>query len=490
VGCGDYSRRIHGAAATLPSIENPISARPRSMTREGEAESHHSTVFARIRRNIGWLAGSTGFSAVTSITYVALAARTLGPRNFGSYILILTYAQLIGNLVQFQSWNAVIRYGAVHLEQKEEPALERLFGYTAMLEWASALVGALIAVTFVPIVGPYLHWSAVETGYATWFGAALLLTTGGTAMGILRLCDRFDLLVYSDGVGPLTRIVGAIAGWAIGGSVAWFLAVWAISALFQLIAQWTAALSLGHRLSLGLSALRRALAENPRIWPYMVKTNLSGSLTLFWLQCGTLTVGWVSGPIEAGGFRMAHRFAQAIMKPVEMLTKALFPELARLVAARNHSTLKNVLLRVSGIAACFAALTVVIAGLGGTQILHLIAGRKFEFAQPFFFLLAIASAIDLVGFALEPFHNAHGRAGRVLRSKLVAVFVYAALLAALLPTIGAKGAAFAAIGASLTIFVQLAISGAQILRKSGSEPEGDEAAATAALEATPDERLD
>jgi hypothetical protein len=38
------------------------------MTGEGEAESHHSTVFARIRRNIGWLAGSTGFSAVTSIT--------------------------------------------------------------------------------------------------------------------------------------------------------------------------------------------------------------------------------------------------------------------------------------------------------------------------------------------------------------------------------------------------------------------------------------
>jgi O-antigen/teichoic acid export membrane protein len=425
---------------------------------------------------LGWLAGSTGFSAVTSIVSVALAARTLGPPGFGSYALILTFAQLVGNLVQFQSWNAVIRYGAGHLARGEHPPLARLFGFTAMLDWASAIVGIAIVVISVPLVGPYLHWSAAEYRYATWFGAALLLTTGATPTGILRLFDRFDLLVYSDGFGPLIRVVGAVVGWAIGGSVAWFLAVWAVSAIVQLLAQWVAALSLRHGIALNPSALRTAASENRRIWSFMLKTNLSSSIGLFWLQCGTLTVGWFAGPVGAGGFRIAHRFAQAITKPIDMIARALFPEFARLVASRDHLTLRNVLLRISAVAAAFAAAVVLITGVGGTEILHLIVGRRFEFAQPFFFLLAIASAIDLAGFALEPFHNAQGRAGIVLRSRLVAIVVYGALLALLLPTVGAKGAAYASIGASLTICIQLAISAAQILR--GAEEKSDDRRAT------------
>ena len=450
----------------------------------------YSRVFARIGRNLGWLAGSTGFSAVTSIAYVALAARTLGPRGFGSYALILTYAQLIGNLVQFQSWNAVIRYGAAHLARNDEAPLARLFGFTTTLDWASALVGIVLAIAFVPVIGPYLHWSPIEAGYATWFGAALLLTTGATATGILRLYDRFDLLVYSDGVGPVIRILGALAGWMAGAGVGWFLGVFAVSAILQLIAQWIAALSLGQRLTLGLKALRAAAEENRRIWTFMLKTNLSSSIGQFWLQCGTLTVGWVAGPVDAGGFRLAHRFAQAITKPIDMTTKALFPELARLVASSDHATARSVLLRISAVAAIFAVLIVLATGFGGAGILHLIAGKRFVFAQPFFFLLTISSAIDLAGFALVPFHNAHGRAGRVLRSRLVAVLVYAALLALLLPAIGAKGAAYAAIGASLVIFIQLVISSAQILRKVDAPTKEDAAAGVAALEELPDERLE
>ena len=448
--------------------------------------SGHRSVFARVGRNLGWLAGSTGFSAVTSIAYVALAARALGPSGFGSYAVILTFAQLIGNLVQFQSWNAVIRYGSVHLARNEHAPLARLFGFTAMLDWASGLVGIAVAIIFVPLVAPYLHWSSAEVGYATWFSAAFLLATGSTATGILRLFDRFDLLVYSDGIGPVTRLLGAIIGWLVGGGVSWFLGVWALSAVFQIIAQWSAALTLGHRVALGPAPFRKAASENRRIWPFMLKTNLSSSVRQFWLQCGTLTVSWVAGPVEAGGFRLAQRFAQALTKPVDMITKALFPEFARLIAVEDHATARKVLLRITAVAFSFAAIVVVITGLAGTQILHLIAGRRFEFAQPFFFLLAISSAIDLAGFALTPFHNAHGRAGRVLRSGLIGLVVYAALLAGLLPTVGAKGAAFAAIGASITIFVQLVVSSAQILRKTEAPTAKPTAPDVEALEEMPD----
>ena len=291
-----------------------------------------------------------------------------------------------------------------------------------------------------------------------------MLSTGATATGMLRLFDRFDLLTLTEAVAPLARLIGAIAVWALNGGVVAFLAVWAVAALAQAIAGWVAVITIyGARLSIGRTAFNQAVAENPRIWRFMLLTNLSNSLSLFWLQTGTLAVGAVAGPAAAGGFRIADRIARGIAKPVETITRALYPELARLVASNDRATLVAVLKRITWIAASLAALLVVIAGLGGSLILRLIAGPQFAFAHVYLFLLAIAAAIDLAGFALEPFHNAHGRAGRVLRSRAVGAGVYTLLLAVLLPTIGATGAAIAAIVTSLVILVQLALSARQML---------------------------
>jgi len=126
--------------------------------------------------------------------------------------------------------------------------------------------------------------------------------------------------------------------------------------------------------------------------------------------------------------------------------------------------LRQVLIRTSWIAASLAILLVIICATAGPLILRLLAGRQFTFAQSFLLLLTISAAIDLAGFVLEPFHNAHGRTGRVLRARAIGVAIYVLLLALLLPEFGAIGAAIAAIAASLAIFVQLALSAIAMLR--------------------------
>lgn len=389
----------------------------------------------------------------------------MGPRDFGGFTLVLTYGQMIANLVQFQSWKGVIRYGAIHRAGDRADRLARLFGFTATLDAAGAIGGALLAIVGVPLIAGYLHWPADQQRLAQGFGVLLLLATGGTASGILRLHDRFDLLAYTEAVGPMVRVVGALAAWLMSGGIIAFLGVWAGAALGQSLAQWLAALLIERaKLKVGPRPFRKAAAENHRLWRFMILTNISNSLSLFWMQLGTLAVGNAGGAAQAGGFRISSRIAKGVAKPVETVTRALYPELARLVAEGEHRTVRAILLRVTAMAALLAIAMVVIVGVGGKPILHLIAGRKFEFAHVFLTVLAFSAAIDLAGFALEPFHTAHGRAGRVLRIRLVGACFYLATLVVLLPRIGAIGAAFAAVGASAIMFAQLAVSTAQILR--------------------------
>jgi O-antigen/teichoic acid export membrane protein len=266
------------------------------------------------------------------------------------------------------------------------------------------------------------------------------------------------------------RLVGAVGAWLFGGGVVVFLIVWALAALAQTIATWIAAMLIhGSRLSIGRMAYQRALVENARLWRFMVQTSLASSLGFFWMQASTLAVGAVAGPATAGGFRLADRLATGIAKPTETVTRVLYPELARLVANEDHATLRKLFVRTCWISGGLALLVVLICAFAGRLILSLVAGPQYAFAQPYLLLLAISAGIDLTGFALEPFHNAHGRAGRVLRARIWGTVAYAILLAALLPTIGAIGAALAAIVTSAIVFVLLALSARSMLRSDSAD---------------------
>ena len=152
-------------------------------------------------------------------------------------------------------------------------------------------------------------------------------------------------------------------------------------------------------------------------------------------------------------------------------------------------------LRLTILAGALAFLVVLVTGIAGREILGLLAGEQFEFAYAFLFLLSIATAIDLAGFALEPLQDAHGRSWIVLRARLVAAAAYIVLLAILLPWLGAQGAAIAAIICSLLIFVQLALATAEVLRRTGgvsiiAEPDPAEPVGTSLAPKRARDRLD
>jgi len=419
----------------------------------------HGAVFARMGKNVAWLLGGRGFVGITSLAYLAIAARSLGPLGFGAFSLILAYGQIISALMQFQSWQGVIRYGALHLARENEPALARMLGFTAMLDIGSALLGALLAVAAVGMVGGFLDWSPVEQGHAAWFGVALLLSIGATPQGILRLFDRFDLITYCQAIAPTIRLAGSIAAWASDAGMGAFLVVWALAQISQNLALWIIAIGpAGRRPSLGITPFRQAPLENPGIWRFMLTTNFSSSLGLFGEQLGTLVVGGAAGTAAAGGFRLASRLARSIAKPIQTMARVIYPELARLVANDDRTTMRHVVIRSSLVAASLAGLIVLVAIFGGNLLIDLIAGRDYRFAHGFLVLLALASAIDLAGFAMEPLLNAHGRAGAVLAARLAGASIYSLLLALLLPMIGPIAVAVAAVG--MAMIVKLPLVGA------------------------------
>lgn len=412
--------------------------------------SDGGAVFRRMGRNLVWLLGGRGFQAVASLVYLGVAARTLGPRGFGEFSLILAYGQAIANVAQLQSWQTVIRYGMIHLASGASQRLARLLGFTTLLDFVGAALGAAIALLAVPLVAGWLHWNPAEQGRAAWFGVALLLSIGATPTGMLRLVDRFDLITYVQAVGPSVRLAGSLIAWATGAGVDAFLIAWAAAALAQHAATWGTALACSRLpIAFGPAAWRAAHSENQGIWSFMITTNAAGTVSLLTEQLATLAVGGAVGATAAGGYRIAARIARALARPIQIAARIIYPEMARLHARADLATLDHVMARVSRYALALAAAVIVIGVAGGPWLIRLLAGSAYDFAYATLAILAVGVAIDLSGFALEPLLVAHGRAATILRIRLVGAALFTVLLFALLPMLDATAAAIATVMAAL-----------------------------------------
>jgi O-antigen/teichoic acid export membrane protein len=418
----------------------------------------------RLGRNITWLLGSRGLSGALSVAYLGVASRALGPAGFGAFVLILAYAGAVAGLAQFKSWQAVVRFGALHRGVGRQDRVDRLLGLTGSIDLAAAAAGAVLAVGGAAAAGPAFGWTDGQTRAAGLFAAALLLTTGDTASGAMRLDGRFALLTLSETVASLTRLCGAAAVWSTGGGLASMLVVWALAAAAESGLEWAFVLG-GRRArpALGVRNWRLAAAENAGIWRFMLDCSASSSLAMLWQQAGTLAVGASAGDVAAGGFRIAGKLAGALAKPAEAATRALLPQLAAFVAGGDPSPVRRLIVRGSAVGACLGLVLVVAIATVGAGLLRLVAGPAFAGAEPFLLILSAAAAVDLCSVVLEPVLAAHGRTRDVVVARIVGGIAYGALLAVLLPRLGPIGAAVAALAGTVALRVVQTIAVRRLL---------------------------
>ena len=161
-----------------------------------------------------------------ALASTALMARALPPAEFGIVILLHTYALVWNGLFNCKPFEAVIRYGVPALERGDEASLARLVSICLRVDIATTLGATVAACLLAGIAGGWLGWSAEVVQLAQIYGLVLLTGVTGTAKGVLRLYNRFDLLSRQLAIGPLIRFSGAVLVWITGGGIAEFAMAW------------------------------------------------------------------------------------------------------------------------------------------------------------------------------------------------------------------------------------------------------------------------
>lgn len=415
-------------------------------------------------RNFLHLLRGRGLAGLLSLAATALMARALAPDAFGLVVLIHTWLLAVRGLINLKPFEAIIRYGVQAQERGQVVHIRRLLRITLGLETVVTLLGTLVAVSVLPLLGPVFGWDDEAVFLAMVYSLLLLSSPTGTASGVLRLCNRFDLLGWRQALGPLVQLAGVSVAWWAGGGYPAFLAAMGLGWLAENLLM----------LVFGYGEYRRRLAGPcpgpiwaghrqafPGLWRFLHVVYWQSNLDMIPKRLAVLGVGALLGSAAGGLFRLAQQFAKVLSIPALLLRQVLFPDLARLWHRRDRDfprRVRRILWTALGAGVAVALLTLLV----GEPLIVAVVGADYLGALDVLFWLMLAAGMELGVAALRAAGYAMGLAGRLLRIYLLSLLVYGALFLGLGGPLGLAGVGLATAGWAL---VNLVLMGGLIRRR-------------------------
>lgn len=406
----------------------------------------------RAARNFGKLLRGKGIAAVLELATVVILARSLSPANFGNIVLVQTYVLVVRELLNFKVFEAIIRFGIPMIEAQDESQFKKLLRLTISIDILSALVAGAAAVGAAPLAAKLLGWDDNLAFVAMCYSSVLFLFGFGTAKGVLRLFDRFDILGRHLVIGPALRLLGVIAVMLWKPDVFLFVVVLTLATIggnmYLNIRGWAELQRQLGGFTLKKLSIKGWQTDFPGLRGFIAVVYWQANVDMFPKQFSTLLAGMFLGPQGAGLLRLSSEITKILSKPGELLQQVLFPDLVRMWNRRTDGF--ATLLKRSLMISAFYGLGFVLASMfGGGSVLSGSLGENYAQAAPLLTLLMLATTSELLATVLRSAGYAMGYAGKILRLHLFASVVYLLTFVALTPFMGITGPGLAACVASV-----------------------------------------
>lgn len=412
----------------------------------------HPRFFALLK-NAGVVFSGNALSSIIGLLYLAVLTRAITLEQFGLYSLYGAFVELISRLTSFQTWQGLIHYGSHAKEAGDKPLLMNLLLFGWLLDILAGVAGFCIAIACAIWI-PGLFGLSVEDRIPAVIAAAILLfnwTSAPTAF--LRIYDRFVPQAIYQNIAAILQLVSVCFLWWLGETrLIVYLAVTSVNNIIGQLWFFGYSIHLARREEIigahGIN-LHSLPSKCPGIWRYVTITNLDGVVRAA-RDMDIFIVNALLDVRAAGLYKIARTLTSAMGKVTGPFYQTIYPELARMVAARNVVSMVKLMKQSAFTLGAVTAIIWVGFGILGPVFLKLAFGADYVEAYSVAFWCMGAMVVWGLAQPLSPAMMAMRRPGLTLVVHLVTTAAYVAALYCTVPSYGLIGA-----GVSMFLFYVL-----------------------------------
>lgn len=435
------------------------------------ALTSQQSVGGRIASNSGLLFGSKAFGAALGFVTLVLAAANLAPVELATVVFLHGYMLFFSEVMTFQPWQAVIRFGSDDVAVSDERGFARLLNFCFRLDALSSVLAFAASVLLFGAVTALLEafpgiWPGTDQidpstlfGYVLAYNTVMLSQQNGVAIGALRLFDRFVSIAATSLVMPVLRLVGVLVAVQQGWGVVGYIAVWYVASLARYLAILGAGLwELWRRDMLAPTVRAKVSFLQPRegLWAFATKAYIDSSLAAGFSHLPLILVMAFIGPAFVAVYKIAEEVARLLSEGVKLLDQVIYPELARIVAAGRGWQMVRLVTRASLIALGVGVAMAALVYVGGPLVIGYLLSDEYSRVVDVAVLLVIGAAIFAAVAPIYPVFYAVGRPERAIYARLAGIIAYAASFVWLTGWLGDIGSAWAwIVGYAIALVVVL-----------------------------------
>ncbi|WP_419663321.1 polysaccharide biosynthesis protein [Desulfosarcina variabilis str. Montpellier] len=397
----------------------------------------------RLFTNASVLFSGNVISSLIGIVSMAMTARSLGVEQYGILVLITTYVVIVDNLVNFQSWQAIIKYGSDALEQKSEKDFKALIKFGFLIDISTALLGTLIAISFALIVGKLKGWDDHIITMINVFSITILFNLKGVPIAILRLFNKFHKIANQKVFSAVIKLLGITIAYFFGVGIWSFLLIFILCDIIgKLILIYFAYNELVKRRyhNFMLSKSRNISDKFSGIWKFAWTSNIHSSVRLSISEIDIVIIGAMVGASNAGLYKIVKKIGSTLMKLSSPLYQAIYPEIAKSISASDYCNTVNLILSPMKIITILAGFLLLLFLITGKTLITLILGAEYIGAYLPTMLYLIGSCIAIITFSFQPTMLSLNKAQLSLLILLFTSLIYLVFVYFLVNRIGIIGA--------------------------------------------------
>lgn len=395
--------------------------------RERLARWFHDGSLRRLARHC--LELIVGDVAANGLQLLALAvtARALSSELFGVLVLIQTYTSVVEDLVTFQSWKALIKFGAGHVKDGNRARLAEVMKIGLVLDVASAAVATVLAIAGAGAFARWYGWEPERTHLIVISSLGILFTVTGMPTAALRLYERFRLFAVQKSVSAAMKLAGVALAAHLDAGLEGFVLAYLVSAVTGRILL----VAFGWRVLArnGLAGFWRVrVTDWSEITRFSAWTNVITTVSLPIKYFDTLLVGKLVSLEGVAVYKIIKQVTLVMTMVSDSVYQVIYPRMASFLARRELREALGEARRVGALLFAFTATAALLVTLTGPWLIPLVFGA--EYARDllslniFMFLRAISCAFVVV----HPLFLAFGFVKREVAILIAANSLYLAVL--------------------------------------------------------------
>lgn len=289
------------------------------------------------------LSGNIGASVLGSISMV-LSMKVLGVEVFGIFTIMQTFIGIFNKLLNFQCWEAIIKFGSEAIAKNDERLLKSYIKQGFILDIGSAVLGTITAFLFTGFIGHKYGWDESLINLLRVYSITILFDLSGTPTGILRLYGKFKNFSIQKIISAIIKLLGVLLVFFLNQDLTLYVIVVIVTEItgFMILT----VMGYGTYLKRSKHVKGKTGFVNARKFLHFTfLSNINSSLSLPMKELDKIIVSFIS--FEAVGvYKLIKQIINIVGKIVNPIYQTVYPELAKFISENNFKKAVSISKRV------------------------------------------------------------------------------------------------------------------------------------------------